>query len=121
MPEHDPDLKRAFALVDDPVDDGFTVAVSTRVARKERVRSAGRWAQFGAIMVAGAAVAYGVVGAAQSLGPTLMGEVGLGLAQAHGALAGGSLSAGLGAAVIPLFIAVAAGVGGLAVARATVD
>lgn len=121
MPEHDPDLKRAFALLDDPADDGFTVAVAARVSRKEQMRKAARWGQFGAFGVAAAALAYGVVGLIQALGPGLMAEFGLGLAEAHGALASGSLSAGLGALSTPLLLAIAAGVGGLAVARGAAD
>lgn len=121
MPEHDPDLTRAFALMDDPADDGFTAAVAARVSRKEQMRKAARWAQFGAFGLAAVALAYGVAGLIQALGPGLMAELGLGLAEAHGALAGGSFSAGLGALATPLLLAIAAGVGGLAVARATAE
>jgi len=117
----DPDLKRAFALMDDPTDDGFTVAVTGAVARREKARAFARWAQLGAFVAAAGAFAYGIVGAFQALGPGIMAEFGLGLAQAHGALASGSVSAGLGAVLTPLMIAVATGIGGLAVARASVE
>lgn len=121
MREFDADLKRAFAALEDPADDGFSVAVVHRVARKEQARSVKGWAHLGAFVVAGGAFAYGVIGALQALGPGLMAEFGLGLAQAHGALSTGSLSAGMGALLTPFLLAAAIGVGGLAVARAVTN
>lgn len=43
MSDFDLQLKRGFAEIADPAEDGFTVALATKVARKERFRQARAW------------------------------------------------------------------------------
>jgi hypothetical protein len=119
MDEFDSELRRAFAALGDPADEGFTASVAKRVGRGERARAAQGWLNVAAFVVAGGAFAYGLFGVVQVIGPALAGEFGLGLAKIHGALTGGAdRLPGLGAALMPLLMTAAAVAGGLFVARA---
>ncbi len=78
--DFDVELTRAFALVEDPSDNGFTVAVGHRVARTETRRRIGRGLHTALMGVAGAAGAFAlwqVVGAAA---PQIVAGLGLNLA-----------------------------------------
>lgn len=121
MREFDADLTRAFAALEDPADNGFATAVTRRVAFQEKARAVRGYVHLAAFAVAGGAFAFGVLGSFQAMGPGWMAELGLGLAEAHGALAAGSIPAGIGALLTPLLVAAAAGIGGLAIARAVTD
>ncbi|HRP11275.1 MAG TPA: hypothetical protein PLK37_09605 [Terricaulis sp.] len=89
-------LKRSFAEADEPADDGFTVAVTHNVARHEAAAAWRNRAYAVCMGVAGLAVFYGVYALASALGPQLMAQIGLELAQANGALASGPSPAGQG-------------------------
>ncbi len=89
-------LKRSFAEADEPADDGFTVAVTHTVARREAAATLRGRAYAVAMGVAGLAVFYGVYSLASVLGPQVLAVAGLELAQAHGALASGPSEAGQG-------------------------
>lgn len=89
-------LKRSFAEADEPADDGFALAVTQHVARREAAAVWRARAYAVCMGVAGLAVLYGVYAMAVAIGPQLIAFAGLELAQAHGALASGSAPAGLG-------------------------
>jgi hypothetical protein len=118
MDEFDSELRRAFASLEDPADDGFAAGVSRRVARGESQDRVRVWLNAAAFVVAGGAFAYGVFGIARAFAPSLTAEYGLRLAEAQGALANVNLAA-LAAGLLPLVLAGGAVIGGLAVARAT--
>lgn len=111
-------LKRSFAEADEPADDGFTVAVTQTVARREASSVLRSRAYAVAMGVAGLAVFYGVYALASVLGPQVMATAGLEIAQAHGALASGPSEAGQGvlqsmaAGLTPLLFITAALAGG---------
>jgi hypothetical protein len=120
----DADLKHAFAALEDPADDGFSVAVSARVAHREgraSILGAARAAAFG---IAGVALALAAVSIIQAVGPGMVAQLGLDVTTAYGEVSKGapsvaSLQAALGSILTPLLLAAAAGAGGLAVARTT--
>lgn len=87
MSDFDALLKRSFAEShDEPVDDGFSVAVSRAVAGSERAAKIRAWAQTGAMAIAGAAILYGFYGVLQQFAPQLLDQAGLQVARAHGVL-----------------------------------
>jgi hypothetical protein len=87
MSDFDAFLKRSFAEThDEPVDDGFTVRVGKAVAHSERAAKIRAMAQSGAILIAAAAILYGLCGIAQQFAPQLMAQAGLQVARAQGAL-----------------------------------
>jgi hypothetical protein len=96
MTEFDALLKRSFAEMDEPADDGFTVAVTHVVKRREAAATLRSRAYAVAMGVAGLAVFYGVYALASVLGPQVLAVAGLELAQAHGALVSGPSEAGQG-------------------------
>lgn len=82
-------LKAAFADASDPVDDGFTVHVTRKVAAHER-QAVWRSVAFNvAIVVAGLAVAFGVYQVVSAYGAQFLASFGLEIARAHGALSQG--------------------------------
>jgi hypothetical protein len=113
-------LKAAFAESAYPVDDGFTVAVGRKVARRE---NQAKWAAIAfnvTIVVAGLAVAFGVYQLLSAYGQQFLASFGLEIARAHGALnQGESVEAlgqsalqgvmGIGLTQILLFVTAAAG------------
>ncbi|MGE0044127.1 MAG: hypothetical protein AB7J28_12765 [Hyphomonadaceae bacterium] len=117
MDDFDADLKRAFASLEDPADNGFTAAVAHRVERAERAQTARAWLNQAAYGVAGGALAYGLVSIGQAVGPSMLAQLGLDFAQFHAAVATGSQQALLGAGIVPLVLAAIAGIGGVAAAR----
>lgn len=121
MNEFDADLKRAFASLEDPADAGFAVSVAHRVERRERALVARGWLNQAAYGVAGGALAYGLVSMFQSVGPAMMAQFGLDLAQMHGAVSAGAQQALLGAGFIPLALAAVAALGGVFVARTVAE
>jgi hypothetical protein len=126
MTDFDAELKRAFAALEDPADNGFAAAVSARVARKESRLAALSVARIAAFAVAGGAFALAVISAAQTVGPGMVAQLGLEFTAAYGAVSKGAseaatLQAALGSILTPLLLAAAAGVGGLAVARSATD
>jgi len=96
MNDFDALLKRSFAEADEPADDGFSVAVTHSVARREAAAAWRNRAYAVCMGVAGLAVFYGVYSLASALGPQVMAFVGLELAQANGALASGPSEVGQG-------------------------
>lgn len=86
MSDFDALLKRSFAEIAEPVDDGFSSAVARSVSVRERTIEA-RKAIFGvAWAAAGAAVLYGLYSAAGAFGQDVMAVAGLEVARAHSAL-----------------------------------
>ncbi|GAM99720.1 hypothetical protein U91I_03375 [alpha proteobacterium U9-1i] len=118
MSEFDALLKRSFAEAHEPADDGFTVAVTHRVAKREKAAQARFGMQMAGLGVGLAAVSYGLYALASVLGPEVAATAGLELARVHGAMSGGpsvsftdvvqSLGAGL-SQVLLVTAAVAAG------------
>jgi len=121
MDEFDSELRRAFAAIPDPVDAGFTASATKRVARLEQRRSARDWLSVVALGVAGVAVGLAIFSALRGVAPTFASDLGLSVAQLHGALTSGRYLAGLGAALLPLLLAAGAAAGGLAIARAATE
>jgi hypothetical protein len=78
--DFDAQLKRAFALADQPSDDSFTQALSARVAASEGRRRLGRGAQAVLMGFAGGAGAFGLWQSLQTVGPGLMAAAGPDLA-----------------------------------------
>lgn len=78
--DFDAELKRAFALADEPSDDGFTQALSARVALAEGRRRLGRGVQSLLMGCAGGAGAFGLWRALEAVGPGLMAAAGPDLA-----------------------------------------
>ena len=74
--DFDAELKRAFALADEPSGEGFTQSLSSRVAASERRRRLGRGAQSLLMGLAGGAGAFGLWQAIQAVGPGLMAAAG---------------------------------------------
>lgn len=93
MDAFETELKRAFAAPADPVDEGFSVNVSTRVAKVEQRRSWSAMARNAGLGVAGLAALVGVMGLAQGLAPDLIASLGMGFAKAHGAVAQAEVAA----------------------------
>ncbi len=111
-------LTRAFAEAPEPADEGFVLAVSGAVARKERMAELLAWAQVLGLAVAAMAVATGVFMMLQPMMPEVMASVGLLFAQAHGAAMNAQLAATFsGAALTQILLVTAALVGGFAVLR----
>ena len=113
------DLRRSFAAIEDPVDDGFSFAVSAKVGQRERAAKAGMWARAAAFALAGGAAAFGVISLVQGVGPALLTQVGFGVLAVQSALAGGDFSQ-IGASAIlgQTLIALGMGAGGVAAYRA---
>lgn len=80
MSDFDTDLKRAFALADEPPEDGFATALAARVAASESRRRMGRGAQGLLMACAFGAGAFGIWQALQAVGPGLMAAAGPDLA-----------------------------------------
>jgi hypothetical protein len=117
MNDFDALLKRSFAEASEPADDGFSAAITARVARAEKAAKVRNAVQTGGVIVALAAVAYGLSGLAGSLVPELVASAGLELARAHGAVSGSSVNAGglvqaLGAGLSQVLLVAAALAGG---------
>jgi hypothetical protein len=116
------DLRRAFAGIEDPADDGFAMAVSRRVARRERGAELGVWARAAAFAVAGAAGATAVFALAQTAGPMLMAQFGMTFVTVQSALAAGDWSTGAASMVMTqALLALGLGAGGVAAYRAVAD
>lgn len=117
-------LKRSFAEIEEPADDGFTVQVGRAVARREASAVMRGRVYAAAMVLAGLAVFYGVYALAQALGPQIMAIFGLEIAQAYGAIASGPSETGqgilqsLGAGMTQLLLITGALVGGAATLRA---
>jgi hypothetical protein len=90
MNDFDALLKRSFAEAPEPVDDGFTAAITQRVARTEKLAQSRFGFQMAALGIAVVAVAYGLWGMLAGMAPDLAATAGLELARAHGALSGGT-------------------------------
>jgi hypothetical protein len=124
MNAFDTELKRAFAEFDQPVDDGFSVAVTARVARRERLASAGAMGRQVAVGLACVALAFGGLELVRAVGPQLMASLGLELARAHGALSQAdgiqpsALLTAMSGGLTQILLAAATAVGGLAAYRA---
>jgi len=87
MSDFDALLKRSFAEShDEPADDGFSVRVGHAVAGTERAAKIRSWAQTGAMVIAGAAILYGLYGVAQQFAPQLLAQTGLQVAHAQSML-----------------------------------
>jgi hypothetical protein len=115
MTDFDALLKRSFAEAHEPVDDGFSVVVAGRVERREKAARFRNALQTGGITLGLAAAAYGLYGAAASVGPELLASAGLELARVHGAVSGGStagLTQALGAGLTQVLLVLAAVAGG---------
>ena len=126
MSEFDALLKRAFAEShDEPVDDGFSVAVTRSVAGSERAAKIRSYAQTGAMAIAGAAILYGVYGVLQQFAPQLLDQAGLQVARAHGVLTTAPLATGLmrsfGPALPQMLLMLGALAGGAVAYRQTQD
>jgi hypothetical protein len=124
MNAFDAELRRAFAESDEPADAGFSVAVSHRVARHERLARASVVGRQAAVGVAMVAIAFGVLALARAMGPEMLASFGLELARAHGALSQAdglqpaAVLTSLGGALSQFLIAAAAAAGGVAAFRA---
>lgn len=80
MSDCDADLKRAFALADEPPEDGFSDALAARVAAFESRRRVGRGVQ-GLLMACAFVAAFiGIWQALEAVWPRLMASVGPDLA-----------------------------------------
>jgi hypothetical protein len=126
MTDFNADLKRAFAALEDPADDGFAETVSARVAGRENRLAILGVLRIAAFAVSATAFALAVVSMAQAVGPGMVAQLGLELTTAYGAVSKGTaevstLQAALAGALTPLLLAAAAGIGGIAVARSAGD
>lgn len=109
-----PDLKRAFAMVEDPsADDGFVVNVAAGVARREKRNRFGAVGRACAMAVAGAAAGYGLLQVGGAMLPQLQAALGPGLAEV---LTAQTPAFSLGAPLLML-LGAAAGAGAAFVAR----
>lgn len=90
MNEFDSILKRSFAEVHEPSDDGFSVRVAEGVARRERTNRAFGLVQAAGMSVAGVAIVYGAYAVASIYGQDLLASAGLEFARVHGALSTGA-------------------------------
>lgn len=95
MDAFDTALKRAFAEAPEPVDAGFTLRVAQAVAKKENAAGFFGLAHRVGLAAAAVTILFGLIQVAAVFGPQLLASVGLGLAQAHGALTQASLTMGL--------------------------
>ncbi len=124
MTEFNALLKRSFAEIEEPADDGFTVKISHAVARREASAVLRGRVYAGAMLLAGLAVFYGAYALVQALGPQIMAMFGLEIAQAYGALASGPSETGqgilqsLGAGMTQLLLITGVLAGGAATFRA---
>jgi hypothetical protein len=89
MSDFDALLKRSFAEAHEPADDGFTVAVTRRVAKREKASQARFGMQMVGLGIGLAAVSYGLYALVSVLGPEFAATAGLELARVHGAMSGG--------------------------------
>jgi len=78
--DFDAELTRAFALAEEPSDNGFATAVSQRVARVENRRRMGRGLHATLMGVAGAAGAFALWQVLSMIGPKLAVSAGSDLA-----------------------------------------
>jgi hypothetical protein len=78
--DFDVELTRAFALADDPADDGFTVALTQRVAHVETRRRMGRGLHATLMGLAGAAGAFALWQVISAVGPKIAASMGPDLA-----------------------------------------
>jgi hypothetical protein len=119
MDEFDALLKRSFAEAHEPADDGFSVAITSAVAKRERFAQARSVAQAAGLAIAGAATAYGAYAVLQSFAPEILASVGLGLARAHAAFGAPVTNTlqGLSASMTQILLIVGAGAGGLVAYR----
>jgi hypothetical protein len=120
MDQFNATLKRAFAEAPEPEDNGFTVRVSARVAKREREGLAWVLTQRVGFAAAGSAIALGAFQFVQAIGPQLMASLGLELARAHGAMSENtfSVSMDLGVGLTQILLVAAALAGGAAAYRA---
>lgn len=122
-------LTRSFAEAEEPADNGFSVAVSARVARRVNDYRLRSLAQNLGLAAAGAVVVYAAVGLMQGQGQDLLATAGLEVARAHDVIAEGpSLSTlgqgllqSLGLGLTQILLGAAAIVGGAVAYRATQD
>lgn len=127
MTEFNALLKRSFAEAHEPADDGFSAAVSRRVARREAGAQSRFGLQMGALGIAVAAVAYGLWSIVGGLAPDLAASAGLELARAHGALSGGpsvsfaNVAQSMGAGLTQVLLVAAALAGGAVAFRNAQD
>jgi uncharacterized membrane protein YuzA (DUF378 family) len=120
MTDFNATLKRAFAEAHEPADDGFTVAVTHRVARREKSSLWLLSAQGVGIAAAAAAIVYGLMGAFGAYGAEVLASFGLEVARAHGALTQASaINLGTVAAGLTQIVFVVAGLAGGAVVYRT--
>jgi hypothetical protein len=123
MSDFDALLKRSFAEAHEPVDDGFSVAVSRAVAGSERGAKIRALAQSGALAVAAAAIIYALYGVLQPMAPQVLDQAGLQLARAHGVLTAAPSATGMfklfGSGLTQLFLVAGALAAGAAVYRQT--
>lgn len=122
-------LKRSFAEAPEPLDDGFTVQIARRVARREaegKLRQA-IWAV--GMAMAGVAVYFGGSALVAAFGQQFLASAGLEVAQAYGALSSAPSVAGqaqgafqaLGAGLSQILLVTAALAGGAVAYRASQD
>jgi hypothetical protein len=118
-------LRRGFAEIDEPSDEGFSHAVAGRVAGRVRMAKLGAAGRSLAVGVACIALAFGGLELFRAFGPQVLATAGLELARAHGALTQAegvqpaTLLASMGGALTQVLLAGAAAAGGLAAFRAS--
>jgi hypothetical protein len=129
MTDFDALLKRSFAEAEEPVDDGFSVHVSRRVARRVSDHKLRAFAQGLGLATAGAVVVYAGVAFMMGEGQGVLATAGLEVARAHDAITEApdisTVSQGmlqsLGVGLTQIMLAAAALVGGAVAYRATQD
>jgi hypothetical protein len=126
MTDFDAELKRAFAGLEDPADQGFTAAVSARVAGREKRQSVLGVLRVGAFVIAGGAFLFAMASLVQLIGPMMVAQLGLEFTSAYatvskGAADAASLQGALASMLTPLLLAAAAGIGGLSIARSATE
>ena len=119
MEDFDALLKRGFAEAHEPADDGFSVNVSSAVARHERAAKLRAAVQTSGLGLAAAVTLFGVYGLLQSFGPDMLASAGLGFVHAKAVLGAPVENAvqGLGASLTEVLFATAAVAGGLVAYR----
>ncbi len=129
MTDFDALLTRSFAEAEEPADNGFSVQVSRRVARRVSDYKLRSFAQGLGLAAAGAVVVYAGVSFMMGEGQDLLATAGLEVARAHDAIAeapdlsnlGQGMLQSLGIGLTQILLAAAALVGGAVAYRATQD
>jgi hypothetical protein len=120
-------LTRSFAEAGEPADNGFSVSVSARVARRVSDQKLRSFAQGLGLAAAGAAIVYAGVGFMLGGGQDVLATAGLEVARAHDAIAeapdlsnvGQGMLQSLGVGLTQILLAAAALVGGAVAYRAS--